>query len=108
MKTSSYDEQIAEANRLLAESERLREEAWLENVPERWEVGMRVRYIREQEWVCGAGTEAIITAHMDEREGKNPRPAGSEYQVFWCSPDDRAWLCWTTPRDVIWIPEKTS
>ena len=65
-------------------------------LPDKWEVGQRVRFIRDMEWACDKGSEATINEIRYEDKGKS----ACEYQVFWTSPDDREATWWTTPDDV--------
>lgn len=75
-------------------------EAYAERpMPEHWEVGQKVRYLRDKEWCSDAGETGVIVAVSDECAEK---PA-YEYQVFWTLPDkykNRGARFWTTPGDV--------
>ncbi len=74
--------------------------------PERWEVGMLIEYITDQEWSWRIGTRGRINSLGDLCN----RP-GSEYQVFWVHPIgkdgklDTKCTWWTTPNDVSYLGE---
>lgn len=94
------DNRMERAAKLRAEADRLEREAG-RKLPKKWEVGMRVRFLRDSEWTWGAGSEATVVELRDEYEG---RP-GDQYQVFYTSPDPIEGssyhpIWWTTPDDV--------
>jgi len=65
-------------------------------LPENWEIGMRVRFIRSSEWAFSKGDEAVVTKLREECSDRK----GYEYQVFFTSPDNGEASWWTTPDDV--------
>ncbi|MBL4754768.1 MAG: hypothetical protein JKY52_14385 [Flavobacteriales bacterium] len=66
-------------------------------LPLKWEVGQKVRFIRDQEHVCSKGTIAVITGLRDEYRGTK----ASDYQVFYTRPIGfSSGKYWTTPDDV--------
>jgi hypothetical protein len=77
--------------------------------PERWRLGMLVEYRATEDWKWGRGQRARVMS-LDKELGDRP---GSKYQVFMTSPIDkttgrlrsRGGTFWTTPDDVIYIPE---
>lgn len=75
--------------------------------PDRWKIGMRIRYVRDMEYGPSKGTTGrVIRLHDDHMD----RP-GAEYQVFWTRPDeDRegTTLFWTTPDDVELIEDQNA
>ena len=77
-----------EADRLEAEEVRL--------MPDKWEIGMRVRFLRSAEWAWSKGTEATVIKLDESCKGRR----GDEYQVFWTEPDGGGATWWTTPDDV--------
>lgn len=94
---------LAEAMRLEAEAQRLRYEAFAERpLPDHWRVGDRIRYIRDMEYCCDAGSLGVVVKISAKCAGKSAR----EYQVFWTRPDSWATTLggtaqfWTTPGDV--------
>lgn len=94
---------IAEAVRLEAEAKRLRHESFSERpLPDHWRVGDRIRYIRNMDYCCDAGSLGVV---VEVRAECAVKPA-HEYQVFWTRPDGWATTLggtakfWTTPDDV--------
>lgn len=86
---------IERAKALREEAQRLEAEA-VRPLPKKWELGMRVRFLRHKEWAWSAGTEATVIELSDEFKGS----PGNEYQVFWTEPDGGCAKWWTTPDDV--------
>jgi hypothetical protein len=81
-----------EAQRLEAEEARL--------LPEKWELGMSVRFLHHKEWAWNAGNEATVVELHDNCKNRN----GHEYQVFWTEPDGGGAIWCTTPDDVELVP----
>ena len=78
-------EKLAQANALEKEAAELRKQAFLERpLPDHWEVGQRVRYIKSSEWAYDAGRTAVI---VETRQEYEDRPA-SDYSVFYTRPLD--------------------
>lgn len=77
-----------EAGRLEAEAKR--------PLPDEWKVGMRVRFLRHEDWAWSKGTEATIVELREEFKGRKAH----EYQVFYTQPDSGKGSWWTTPDDV--------
>jgi hypothetical protein len=65
-------------------------------LPEKWELGMRVRYLATSDWAWTKGDIAYVNRLRPEYIGK---PA-DEYQVFYTGPMSQAATFWTTPDDV--------
>lgn len=88
------------AKELREEAHRLEVEAHAERpLPKKWEVGMRVRFLRDSEWAWSKGSEAtVVTLSEDCKDRK-----GGEYQVFWTEPDGGGATWWTTPDDVEFV-----
>lgn len=85
------------AQKMREEANRLEIEAHCErNLPKKWKVGMRVRFLNSQEWGWAKGSEATVKKLSDECDKK----AGHEYQVFWTVPDSGFGIWWTTTDDV--------
>ena len=84
----------AQAALLEADAAKLRQQARDLSIPERWEVGQKVRYLRDRYWAWSAGAEAVIIEMLDH--GKTAR----EYQVFYTRPINGKGTFWTTPDDV--------
>lgn len=89
------NDRLNRAKELRKQAEKLEAEA-ARNIPEKWEVGMRVRFLHDREWAWSKGGEATITSLREEHEGCK----GHEYQVFYTSPDCGDAFWWTTPDDV--------
>lgn len=71
--------------------------------PAQWEVGMRVRYLRNQEWGPSKGALGTIIGF---KEGDEGRPADA-YQVFYVRADSMLTSqFWTTPEDVELVEEE--
>lgn len=71
-------------------------------LPDHWRVGDRIRYIRDKEHCCDAGSLGVVVAVRPECAFKS----ADEYQVFWTRPDGWAKTLgggakfWTTPDEV--------
>lgn len=94
-------DRLKKAKELREEARRLEVEA-ARPLPDKWKIGMRVRFLRGSEWTWGVGTEATVVKLSPECA----RRKGSEYQVFWTSPDDGGAIWWTTPDDVELVATK--
>jgi hypothetical protein len=70
-------------------------------LPEKWEVGMRVRYLETNDWAWKKGDIAYVNRVFPNYIG---RPA-DEYQVFYTGPMNQAATLWTTPDDVEWVSD---
>ena len=87
-------DKLQRAVELRKEALKLERAAFAERpLPDKWKVGMRVRFLRGQEWAWSAGSEAIIVELSPAC--KNQR--ANEYQVFWTRPDNNYAIWWTTP-----------
>lgn len=86
------------ADLLEAEARTLRKKAHdTRPLPERWEVGHKVRFIKDIEWgPCAGDVLEIMEVEHPER------PAG-EYQVFFTGPAWGGGRYFTTPDDVEWV-----
>jgi len=94
---SSYDKELESIHKLEAEARERREKLpKLLKHPDYWRPGMRVRYVRSvDEWGPQKGWKGTV---VDVRDPDTP---GSDYQVFWVSPDGSSSArYWTTPDDV--------
>ena len=80
-----YDSEVAYINR---------------HMPNKWKVGMKVRYVVDKEWAWSKGQTATIKSF----NGK-PANRADEYQVFYTVPDNGYGIFWTTPSEVEWIEE---
>lgn len=76
-------------------ADRLEREA-ARNLPDRWGVGMRVRYLRSSAYGWDAGDEGTVIGLGADCQSKK----GGEYQVFYTRPDKYEGSFWTTPDDV--------
>ena len=95
-------DKLKRAKELREEAQRLEEEAHAERcLPKKWEVGMRVRFLKQQEWSWRKGQEATVERLSDECKNRS----GHEYQVFWTVPDGGGAIWWTTPDDVELVSE---
>jgi thymidylate synthase (FAD) len=65
--------------------------------PEYWEVGMKVEYLRSEDWGPSKGDTGEIVSFKEEYTGDNRRPA-KKYQVFYVKVGSGVF--WTTPEDV--------
>lgn len=88
-------DRLKRAKELRDEADRLEREAG-RPLPDKWEKGMRVRFLQSKEWAWSKGTEATVTKLSDECKDRK----GYEYQVFWTKPDSGGATWWTTPDDV--------
>ena len=97
MKILEYKDEvrIKEVKKLRDEANQLEREA-TRSLPLKWKKGLRVRFLRDQDWAWSKGTEATVVALDKDYKGK----LGNEYQVFWTEPDDGRAMWWTTPNDV--------
>jgi hypothetical protein len=96
-------DKLERAKAMRKEAERLELEAFNERpLPDKWQVGMRVRFLNTSEGAWCKGQEATIN-ELDHTD----RPA-SEYQVFWTVPDGGGAVWWTTPSDVELVKKETS
>ena len=97
----SLDWRVKRAADLRNEADRLEKES-KRNLPKKWKVGQRVRFLRTKDWAWVAGCEATI---VDLSKECKTTPA-HEYQVFWTKLDgyDAEW--WTTPDDVELVDTK--
>jgi hypothetical protein len=68
-------------------------------LPKKWEIGMRVRYLKTNEWAWRKGDIAYVNKLRPEY---NEKPA-DEYQVFYTGPANQSAIFWTTPDDVEWV-----
>jgi len=100
---TEYDNLIKQADALIEQAELLKAEAHRKRaLPDYWRVGMKVRYLRSQEWGFSKGQVGTITEiHKEYQHPTDPNRSArsaSEYQVFYtggCYGQD-----WTTPDDV--------
>lgn len=73
--------------------------------PDRWEVGMEVRYREDKDWAWAKGDTGFVCEVRDEYKDT----PGNEYQVFYTTtPPCEGYPegfgnFWTTPEDVEWI-----
>lgn len=65
-------------------------------LPEKWQVGQRVRFLKDREWAWSKGSEATIV----RLRGEYAHCLANHYQVFYTSPDSKDVLWWTTSADV--------
>lgn len=97
----SDKKRLERAKQLRKEADQLEKEA-VRNLPDKWEVGMRVRYLRSEDWTWSKGSEGIVNSLREECADRK----GYEYQVFYTSPlsaKDGSPTWWTTPDDVEFI-----
>ena len=73
-------------------------------LPVRWEIGQKVRFLRDSEWAWGAGGIAYVVGFRDDSKKK----LAHEYQVFYTSPTlgKERGMWWTTPNDVELVVDK--
>jgi len=96
-------DKLTRAKKLREEAARLEAEAEAEAgrpMPDKWALGMRVRFRRHNEWAWRSGSEATVVELSDDCKNKT----GREYQVFWTEPDGGGAVWWTTPDDVELVP----
>lgn len=96
-------DRLKRAKELRDEAQRLEAEA-ARQLPEKWELGMRVRFLRHKEWAWNAGSEATVVELSDDCKNRK----GHEYQVFWTKPDGGGAIFWTTPDDVELVPSNAA
>jgi hypothetical protein len=79
--------------------------------PERWEVGMLVKFRKDEEWAWIKDGYGRIVSLREECADRH----GSEYQVFYTTllsgPNDQKdgfGTFWTTPNDVDYIQDKAA
>lgn len=65
-------------------------------LPEKWQKGQRVRFLKTSEWAWAKGSEATIVEVRKEYKTYK----ATQYQVFYTSPDSGDAIWWTTPNDV--------
>lgn len=82
-------------------ADKLEREAF-RKLPEKWKVGMRVRFLSTKEWAWNAGSEATVIKLSEDCKYR----LGHEYQVFWTQPDSRNAIWWTTPEDVELVTDR--
>lgn len=80
---------LERAKELREEADRLEAEA-ARKLPEKWKIGMRVRFLHDKDWAWKAGQEATVVKVREDQK------------VFWTVPDSgtRNATWWTTPDDV--------
>lgn len=109
MKILEYKDEvrIKEVKKLRDEANQLEREA-TRPLPYKWKKGLRVRFLRDEDWAWSQGTEATVVTLDKGCKGK----LGNEYQVFWTEPDGGGAVWWTTPNDVELVipqpPKKTT
>lgn len=73
-------------------------------LPTTWEVGQRVRFVRDKAWMCSKGATGKVIEVKPESKGIS----ADQYQVFFTSLDGCRGKFWTTPDDVELITEEES
>ena len=68
-------------------------------LPDRWEVGMKVRFLSENPWAWDSGQNGTVVM---VKEGWR---FGCEEQVFYTELDGQRGVFYTTTSDVEWLPE---
>ena len=88
-------EMINYAKTLRAEAADIEEKA-KRLLPNKWEIGQKVRFIVDKDHCCNKGCIAEITSLQLE----NLNVPADEYQVFYTTPVDGSGRWWTTPDEV--------